>query len=237
VNLQAIANLQADEIAFPQINYDGIQPLQLPRTTLLAAYRNIENNINNDLLEGLNREQNGDVNWQNTKLNELYWQIDNMIQQYRQNNQENLLMKIFVWIQLWGGNAGRSTFIRGGRWENNFSLETYRNAIEQINQNNYQDALIMLNTMYGIYTSFSTKHLHFWSDFTTPIYDQIIAAIVFGRKHARSQEFFIYNHALETLINDLGNNQVTKSTIERNLFNWAHTDAGKSWINIRLNNL
>lgn len=235
-NIEEIEQLNQDEIAFPLIDYHFNLPLNLPATTLLAAFTTISNNVANDYLEDLNWNNNGDIIWQNEMLMHLSGSIYEMINQYHNNPTDELLTKIFIWIQLWGGNSGRSVFVRGQRWPNNFNINIYHNAVEQINNEDFQSALITLNNLYGISTAFSTKHIHFWSNAFAPIYDSIIAAIIFGRNQyqVRSQEYQLYINALDQLIDEINNDQITRSSIERSLFNWANTPLGLQWRNIRL---
>lgn len=232
--IEKIEQLKQGEIAFPLIDYQFILPLNLPATTLLAAFTTISKNVPNDYLEDLNWNNNGDINWQNEMLQHLSGSIYKMINEYQNNETDELLTKIFIWIQLWGGNSGRSVFVRGQGWPNNFNINMYKNAVEQINNEDFQDALITLNNLYGVSTAFSTKHIHFWSNAVAPIYDSIIAAIIFGRKLVRPQEYQLYIHALDQLIDEINNDQITRSSIERNLFNWANTPLGLQWRNIRL---
>jgi hypothetical protein len=237
-NIEEIEQLNQDEIAFPLIDYNLHLPLNLPSTTLLAAYTTISNNVDQELLEGLVWNNNGDIHWQNEMLQHLSDSIFDMISQYHINPADQLLTKIFIWIQLWGGNSGRSVFIRGHGWHQNFNIFQYSNAVQEIMNANFQNAFTILNGIYGISTAFSTKHIHFWSNASAPIYDSIIAAIIFGRNQnqVRPHEYLPYINSLDLLIDEINNNQVTRSSIERNLFNWANTPLGIQWRNLRLGN-
>ena len=211
--------------------------MYLPKTTILAAYTNIANKVDPVLLEGLNWNNHGDIAWQNQMLQSLSGSIIEMINDYHNNTEDGLLLtKIFVWIQLWGCNSGRSIFVKGPRWPANFKLNIYSAAINFILEKDFHSALATLNRMFGIKTPFATKHIHFWSNAEAPIYDSIIAAIIFGRNQnqVRPHEYLPYINSLDLLIDEINNNQVTRSSIERNLFNWANTPLGKQWINLRL---
>lgn len=152
-----------------------------------------------------------------------------MIAEYQHNPNNHLLTKIIIWIQLWGGNSGRGVFVRGQGWPQNFDLQIYINAVNQIQNQLYVEALNTLNHLNYVSTAFSTKHIHFWSGGDAPIYDSIIAAIVFGRNQSqvRPNEYPIYIDALDELIEELNDYNVTRSSIERNLFNWADTQQGR----------
>jgi hypothetical protein len=236
-NIQAIQLLKQDQIEFPEIDYLVNEPLNLPATTLLAAYTNIAKYVDSVLLEGLDWNHHGDIAWQNQMLQSLSGSIIEMINDYRNNTEDGLLLtKIFVWIQLWGCNSGRSIFVKGLRWPANFNLNIYSAAINFILQGDFQSALATLNRMFGIKTAFATKHIHFWSNAEAPIYDSIIAAIVFGRKprQVSAGQYQPYMKALYALIEELNNDQLTRSSIERSLFNWANTPLGLQWRNLRL---
>lgn len=235
-NLQLIQQLQQDDIALPEIDYSKNVTLNLVSTTLHAAYKTISDYVCQEFLSDLEWEDNGDIQWQNNMLQQLSDNIYAMIAAYRDKPNDHLLTKIFIWIQLWGGNTGRNVFVKGQGWPNNFVIKTYLEAVSQIQNQQYIAALQTLNQMYGVSTAFASKHIHFWSGGDAPIYDSIIAAIVFGRKQSqvRPNEYPIYISALDKLIEELNDNNVTRSSIERNLFNWADTQQGKLWRCIRL---
>lgn len=238
-NQQLVLNLNKDQVAFPLINYAQFPELQREKTTLLAAYTTIHNYAGKQHLHELNWNNYGEIEWQLQMLEHISTRITEMIAQYHAHPDDHLLAKIFIWIQLWGGNSGRSIFVRGRGWPNNYSAERYADAVLHVMNGDYKQALETLNRMYGISTSFSTKHIHFWSFGDAPIYDSIIAAVVFGRKsdQVRSREHAPYINALDQLIvelNDQGIPNITRSMIERNLFNWAGTEAGMIWRTRRL---
>lgn len=235
-NYQLIQQLPFDEIAFPEIAYRQEEPLNLPTTTLHAAFNTISNRVDPVFLVGLEWNVNGDIQWQNNMLQYLSDSIYAMIEEYNNEANDDLLTKIFIWIQMWGGNSGWSVFVRGQGWPHNFVLQTYIDAVEQIQAHYYVEALNILNQIFGVSTAFSTKHIHFWSGAAAPIYDSIIAAIVFGRNRnqIRANEYPIYLTALDNLIDELGGYGVTRSSIERTLFNWVNTQQGKLWRCLRL---
>ena len=231
-----IQQLLMDEIVFPEINYVQNAPLNRTATTLHAAYRTISDRVEPVYLTGLEWNVYGDLQWQNNMLQQLSDNIYAMIAEYQHNPNNHLLTKIIIWIQLWGGNSGRGVFVRGQGWPQNFDLQIYINAVNQIQNQLYVEALNTLNHLNYVSTAFSTKHIHFWSGGDAPIYDSIIAAIVFGRNQSqvRPNEYPIYIDALDELIEELNDYNVTRSSIERNLFNWADTQQGRLWRCIRL---
>lgn len=156
--------------------------------------------------------------------------IASMINAYLKNQDDELLIKIFVTIQLWGGNAGRGIFIRNGGLETNYSAEIYQGAIELVQKGNYAEANRLLIQIPYLGTAFSTKHIHFWSDSKAPIFDSVMAKIVFGRKTATPGKYLQYIESIGTLSHM---KKVNASIIERNLFNWANTPEGRLWICMR----
>lgn len=242
-NIEEIGQLQPGEVEFPliQYDYDLQEPLQLNQTTLLAAYTNISNHVDEQYLVDLDWNSNGDIEWQNYMLQHLSESISAMILEYIEDPNENnfLLTKIFIWIQLWGGNTGRNIFVQGNGWPGNFKQKVYTKAVNEILQNQFVNALQTLNSLYGLNTAFSTKHIHFWSHADAPIYDSVIAGLVFGRNagQVRAQEYPLYIKALDNQIlyfHALGENNITRSSIERSLFNWANTPLGIQWRSLRL---
>jgi hypothetical protein len=224
--------LRKGELAIPNLDFAGNPDLNLNSTTLLAAYSVISSRVEPRFLDGLDWNENGNINWQNAKLKMLSTKINDLIKNYRKDSPDDLLIQIFLLIQLWGGNAGRTIFVRGNGWRRNFNVECYRKSIELIQEEKYVDALYTMNTMFGINTAFSTKHIHFWSLSSAPIFDSIIAEIVFGDV-VKEKDYEIYMNSLDQLVAELGNESISRSTIERNLFNWATTPAGLEWRAIR----
>jgi hypothetical protein len=231
-NLIVLGDLKKGELAFPELDFSQYPDLNLNSTTLMAAYSVISSRVEARFLVGLEWEENGDIQWQNAKLGVLASEVKELISEYLREPNDFTLIQIFLWIQLWGGNAGRTIFVRGNGWAQNFNINCYRDSINLIEKGQFVEALKMMNTMFGINTAFSTKHVHFWSLANAPIYDSIIAEIVFGDL-VKEKDYNRYLGALDALIAKLGNNEITRSTIERNLFNWANTNAGKEWRRLR----
>jgi hypothetical protein len=231
-NITNVKGLKKGEIAFPRLEFSGNPDLNLNSTTLLAAYSIISSRVEPRYLVGLDWEVNGDIRWQNAKLKQLALEINELIQGFNDDPSDENLTRIFLLIQLWGGNAGRTIFIRGNGWNKNFNLDCYRKSIVLVQEGKFLEALTLMNSMFGINTAFSTKHIHFWSLSVAPIFDSIIAEIVFGDV-VKEKDYKSYILALDALINDLADPEITRSTIERNLFNWANTPVGNEWRSIR----
>lgn len=94
------------------------------------------------------------------------------------------------------------------------------------------DSFLQLNQV-GI--SFATKHMFFWSDKALPIYDNIIAMIVFGRKPENNVKH--YKQYVDSLKHLGAENNTETSIIERSIFNWYETKHGKKWFELRENTI
>lgn len=145
------------------------------------------------------------------------------------NPQMNRLETIFHRVQCWGGSSGRSIYVMGGGFENNFNLEAYEGIASTIANNevgdNYQN---ICQTLFGYVNnigrfgiSFATKHFCFWSraaesPLYLPIYDQILAREIMGVQQPRQQDYPTY---CQNLIRYAQLNGVTPYTAERHLFN------------------
>ena len=224
--------LQKGELAIPRLDFASDSDLNLNSTTLLAAYSVISSRVESMFFDGLDWDENGDIHWQNAKLKKLALEITERITGFSTNPSDENLIRIFLLIQLWGGNAGRTIFVRGNGWKKNFKVDCYRESIGLVQRGKYVEALTLMNSMYGINTAFSTKHIHFWSLASAPIYDSIIAEIVFGDL-VKEKDYQIYLNSMDALIAELGVSSISRSTIERNLFNWANTPSGIEWRAIR----
>jgi hypothetical protein len=150
---------------------------------------------------------------------------------------EECLKKIFIYIHVWGGIAGRNIFVMGKNFEGNFKPKTYKCAIDLLRNKKIGEALKKLNSIAYLGTSFSTKHIHFWSLGELPIYDSVIAKLVFGRKTVRALHYEGYIQAIDNLITCLEWRDGilrNRQTIERGLFNWA-ANQGTEWLALRSN--
>jgi|688.fasta_scaffold87952_2 hypothetical protein len=226
--LENISNLRKHEIAFPLIDFN-YQQLSRNKTTLKAAYTNIINNDLKNYLSDLEWDRNGDIIWQNNMLEVLSEKISLMIDSWKKKNDDELLKKIFIFIQLWGGNTSRG-FFNGSGFDKNYNHDYYFQGVNAAIEKNYSslNKLLQLN-QFGI--SFATKHLYFWSDKHLPIYDNIIAMIIFGRIPINSQNHYTqYVNSLEKVAKE---NNTFPNYIERSIFNWYETATGQRWFKIR----
>ena len=228
---QVNLDLRKGEVAFPDIQYRLETPLNREKYTLKAAFTTITKVIGDNYFEDLVWKNQGDLAWQNETLEYLSHSISLMIQEYRNTRSHELLKRIFVRVQLWGGNAGRGIFIRNGGFEENFDLSTYEKSIELVLMGSFYEALKKMNQIKYLSTAFSTKHIHFWSKREAPIYDSIIAAAVLGRSVVKETDYPIYIEAIQALAKEKDS---SVARVERNLFNWCNTPEGVYWRKLRL---
>lgn len=218
--------------SFPNIDYSKELPLDLKSSTLQAAYTTIVNKLGKAFVDDLKWKDKNINNWHIETLKMLSDSINELINSYRKSPSPELLKKIFVRIHLWGGNAGRGVFVQNGGFEMNFSSELYLKSIDECEKGNYIESLRIMNKLKYVNTAFSTKHIHFWSNGKAPIYDSIIAAVVFGTSDVKEGHYSKYLAVINSLAKE---KNTTSFAIERNLFNWANTDDGIYWKNVRLN--
>lgn len=227
-NLELVSNLIRNEIAFPDIEFKD-QELFRNKTTLKAAYTTINKGNLKPYLSDLNWEVNGNVEWQNKMLNTLSNDIFKMIDYWKVKNDPELLTKIFIYIQLWGGNTSRGFFNING-FQSNFNLENYKKGVELAIINN-SESLIYFTKLNQVGISFASKHMYFWSNKSLPIYDNIVAMIIFGRlPENKSKHYKEYVLSLDKVGFKRG---ITSNIIERSIFNWYETESGKKWFEIR----
>lgn len=231
-----LRNTNHNIATFPKIEYAD-QPLIRSSTTIRAMRTNIINAGFGDYIKEVGEEwsDSGDINWQNTFLNSLYGYILSLILKWWQEQEnDELLVRIFILIQFWGGNTGRNIFVRGGGFNKNFHIKHYKKAIH--NLDNPSLAVGHINGIKNFGTSFATKHLHFWSAGTNnqyPIFDSVISRLMYGRNVTQNKNRYIqFYHEMHAYASEKG---VTCNVIERSLFNWADTPQGQEWIRNRAN--
>jgi hypothetical protein len=229
-----ISKLQRHNIAFPNITFSN-QELQRTQTTLKGAYTLISNSGLSKYLEDLNWNNDGDIEWQNNMLKHLSIEILKMIEKWKKDENSELLKKIFMYIQLWGGNTSRGFFIkRNGGFDCNYNEQGYKTGVEESIKEDTQ-SLVSFCNLNQVGISFATKHMYFWSNKKLPIYDNIIAMIIFGRMPQNNVKHYQqYTESLKEMgkIKNIGT-----SLIERSIFNWYETENGKRWFDIRKSKL
>ena len=99
---------------------------------------------------------------------------------------DNEIIDVFHKIQCWGGRGGRRIY-QGEGFNENFKLDVYKKVVNNCLTldldtdwvNEVSEWTFDLHEIFGIRTSFSTKHIRFWlykklKDNTPPILDEVI---------------------------------------------------------------
>jgi hypothetical protein len=171
---------------FPEINYkQGFEDLtndsfeknsSLKGILSLVTGNNIKQPLNFNPLEGF------------TRLSEVEFFLFKKINSFSNISKinDNEIIDIFHKIQCWGGRGGRRVY-QGEGFNENFNLEVYKKVVSyclslDINTdwvNEASEWTFDLNEIFGMRTSFSTKHIRFWlykklKDNTPPILDEVI---------------------------------------------------------------
>lgn len=133
---------------------------------------------------------------------------------------------IFHSIQLWGGKAGRNTYLMDGGFDNNINLHAYRDLAVICSISDSLDQIVKevvkfyeLTNNIGI--AFITKHTKYLSlsndQFPAlPIYDSIMSKNIMGKKYARKNELTMYWKAM---IEECNLRNISLDFAERIIFN------------------
>jgi len=223
-----IEQLKAHEVAFPDIELNDYD-LNRKKTTIKQAFTVIKDHGLENYVNNLEWNKDGNITWQNEMLRKISDDILKMIEIWKETEDSELLKKIFIYIQLWGGNSGRYIFlIKNGGFQKNYTEQVYKKACN-MSINKEKDSLNEYIKLEYIGISFASKHMFFWSNKSLPIFDKILSSILFGR----NPNIKYYNQYLDVLTKLGEEKNVNLSVIERSIFNWADTVDGKNWIAIR----
>ena len=160
-----------------------------------------------------------------------------------------LLRHVAVGIHLWGGQMGRSAFLRGD-FLKNCPLSAYAELVHLIMTHpvgvplpggNWSRILELNNAFNEFGPSFYTKHAAFWSRAPeSPIRLAILDRVVTSRfidprrSTAAWDDYMPYVMALNsdcaTLRAHAGLAGITITDMERQLFNWANSPAAAAWV-------
>lgn len=165
---------------------------------------------------------------------EIESHIERLIKEYVYSNDNNKLIEIFHFIQLWGGITGRNIYVKNGGFENNFSLGTYKAIIEiatNINQETRKADLkkveLLSKQIKNIGISFTTKHLSFWTRFTNkhhfilPVLDSTLSLNLMYKCNPTWND---YKHYVEQMQKEASINNTTVTILERELYNYFNNN-------------
>lgn len=244
-DIEKVQQLAPGELAFPDVAPFEFQPLEdSPRLrgTIKAQKTILSNEGYGYIVDAMEKGREEDIPKQMVWLEHF---IDQLIAAYPAvpPSAKRLVLKvtcveelIFHLIQLWGGRSGRTIYLRGGGFEENFDLEKYREWIRICRTTKDPvklcDPKIKIDYI-GI--SFASKHWKFWSAHQLPIYDSILAKGLYGRKIPQFSEYPGFVDAMEALVQALGKClvRITVGNLERSLFNFFNSEEGAAWLEAR----
>lgn len=143
---------------------------------------------------------------------------------------DDLLLKYFNSIQLWGGKTGRNIYVRDGGIQINLCLKNYRTLITACHSQGrisdiFDATRNFLDATKNFGTAFVTKHTRFLTSVNPqfgglPIYDSIIATKLYSRRQVQVDHVVGYwNEMLEVARQKNCNLLV----LERAIFNHLRT--------------
>lgn len=155
--------------------------------------------------------------------------IGNLIKEYCNKPNPNLLKTIFHYIQLWGGITGRSIYVRKDGFDNNFNFENYKTIVEKIvdlNKNTLETDLKIIEEQFKhihfIGVAFGTKHLRFWSIYANqnnihlPILDSIISKGLLLTPNCAWKQYYPY---VKQMQEEAEKRKTSITALERSLYN------------------
>lgn len=159
------------------------------------------------------------------------------------NNQlfgdERLLNKIFHSIQIWGGNEARLFYFQDPV-KNNFDVIKYGQAAKYLQSGEIQKALLIFQQFSQMGIAFASKHFSFWTKSLQgfknegarqlPILDKLIFQLTYGDNSPNFRHYIKYLEDIYLSLESQGIDRLTVHSLERQLFNFADTEEGKSWI-------
>lgn len=224
----------------PDINFQPVTPpLQRDKYTTRAMISNLRNKGYEDILQSVFPIQIDQM----TDQQLIEWLTNNiqvLVAQYIQQPSDGLLYTIFHSIQIWGGNSARMFYFNNGA-EQNFDLDAYRNALPALRNGDVVTAIgLFRENIHRMNIAFASKHFSFWTGDLQglvnmgpkqlPILDRLIYRVVYGVN--RQPDYRHYLRFVNEMYDEIQQmNGVTIQNLERQLFNFADTEAGIQWMN------
>ena len=152
--------------------------------------------------------------------NQLIDQIYGDITEYRLTKKDDLAIRIFDMIQLWGGVMGIKKFYFSGlrhdlpKWLPNY-ISFIKVVSEEANEQSVkvQGGLEKLLSIYGLGMSFASKHLKFWNNL--PIFDDRISLLLYSSKAKKVSNYLKFLDDVSDLASQSG---LTILEVETSLF-------------------
>ena len=240
-NNSEISKIERGKPAFPCLNYSTFSKLEdSPR--LRSSIKGIKTILRNldfgCIVDSTEDEDSSDIVNQVENLEKT---IDKMITgnsdlssgliHSKTNELRSVLETIFHLIQLWGGVAGRSIYIRGNGFNGNFRIEKYLKQIKLCKDLKMCNTLITIeNRIPYLGISFASKHWKFWSNHELPILDSVLSKGILGMKYPK---WDLYPNFVSQILAAAKFKGVSLRVFERNIFNFFQSPIGKEWIKLR----
>ncbi|MDA9310708.1 hypothetical protein N9Q35_00925 [Amylibacter sp.] len=164
--------------------------------------------------------KNYNISYDFETCNQLIDQIHADIAEYHLTKKDNLAIRIFDIIQLWGGGMGIKRFYFSGtrhdlpKWLPNY-ISFIKVVSEEDNEQSIkvQVGLEKLLSIYGLGMSFASKHLKFWNNL--PIFDDRISLLLYSSK---AKKISAYLKFLDDVSNLASQSGLTILEVETSLF-------------------
>ena len=184
-------------------NYYGNGPLN---KSMRTAQTNLKNNYN--------------LTYNFETCDQLIDKINSDIAEYRLTKKEDLAIRIFDMIQLWGGSMGIKSFYYSDtrknlpKWLPNY-ISFIKVVSEEANEQTIKVkvGLEELLAIYGLGMSFASKHLKFWNDL--PIFDDRISLLLYSSKAKKVSDYLKFLDDVSNLASQSG---LTILEVEKSLF-------------------
>lgn len=164
--------------------------------------------------------KNYNISYDFKTCNQLIDQIYSDIAEYNLTKKDDLAIRIFDMIQIWGGSMGIKIFyFSGTRHDLPKWLPTYTSFIKSVSEEaneqsiNIQNGLEKLLSIHGLGMSFATKHLKFWANL--PIFDNRISLLLYSSKAKKVSEYLKFLDDVGDLASQSG---LTILDVETSLF-------------------
>ena len=218
-------------IIFPELNEYSEELLPISNSPRLeASFKGISS-----LFTRLNLPVNSNSLFESEPKNyslaikKLEDRIADFIEDYVKEPTDYKLIVIFHHIQFWGGKTGRNIYVKGGGFNTNFNLDTYKKIIEKsihLTQDKLCDDIKAVTDCFlnipQLGVSFGTKHLRFWSinanknKIELPVLDRILTIRLLYKCNPTWNDY--YHYVIQMQEEDKKRN-ITVTKLERALYN------------------
>ena len=248
---KSLLDLKDGELCFPDLSYtEAIEPLT-PSTRLSKSIKAMCTNLDASSFFNITRR----IGCRNeraalsdseiaTKIRDLEELIKSQIREIvvQGTYPKDRIEEVFHLIQLWGGNTGRSIYVKKNGFEENWSFEAYQKIAKICTACKSQELPQVLKCLeeqmkhiehWGL--AFASKHYSFWNrnceTSRLAIFDSILCKGLFGKKTPNSKLYIKYLAAISEFADE---HRIPIHNVERSLFNYFNSNHGVVWIALRM---